>query len=61
VWRTVTTPEFRHYRMIELPDALFFGYVAVKVVHDYLLLPLWLLGKGRWWRRTHNSIPDITV
>jgi hypothetical protein len=60
VWRTVTTPESSHYRMIELPDALFFGYVAVKLVHDYVLLPLWLLGKGRWWRK-HNSIPDNTA
>lgn len=53
VWRTMTTPQFIHYRMISLPDALAFGYVAVKLVHDYLLLPLWLSGKGRWWRRTN--------
>lgn len=52
VWRTMTTPQFIHYRMIALPNALGFGYVAVKLVHDYLLLPVWLLGKGRWWRRS---------
>jgi len=51
VWRTMTTPQFIHYRMISLPRALDFGYVVVKVIHDYLLLPLWLCGKGRWWRR----------
>jgi hypothetical protein len=51
VWRTLTTPRFQHYRMIRLPDALFPGYVVVKVVHDYVLLPLWWLGKGRWLRR----------
>ena len=47
--------------MIELPDSLLFGYVAVKLVHDYLLLPLWRLTKGHWWRRPHNAIPDNTV
>jgi hypothetical protein len=61
VWRTITTPRFNHYRMVKLPDSLLFGYVLVKLVHDYLHLPLWLLGKGRWWRRAHNSIPDQTV
>lgn len=48
-WRTVTTPQFIHYRMIALPDRLAAGYVPVKVVHDYLLLPVWRLGSGRWW------------
>lgn len=61
VWRTVTTPRVIHYRMVTFPDSLFFGYVAVKLVHDYLLLPLWNLGNGRLWRRTHNSNPDITA
>lgn len=61
VWRTVTTPRAIHYRMIRLPDSLFFGYVAVKLVHDYLLRPLWELGKGRWWRRTRNVTHDMTA
>jgi len=51
VWRTLTTPRFHHYAMIRLPDALFAGYILVKVVHDYVLLPLWWLGRGRWRRR----------
>lgn len=50
VWRTVTTPQFIHYRMVPLPDPLVLGYVPVKLVHDYLMLPLWSLGKGRWWK-----------
>ncbi|HET9763696.1 MAG TPA: nucleotidyltransferase family protein [Casimicrobiaceae bacterium] len=51
VWRTLTTPRFQHYGMVRLPDALFGGYVVVKLVHDYVLLPLWWLAKGRWRRR----------
>lgn len=56
VWRTVSTPRDIHYRMIALPDALVFGYVPLKLVHDYLLLPLWVLGKGRSWRRTRADV-----
>jgi hypothetical protein len=59
IWRTVTTPRVIHYRMVRLPDALFFGYVAVKIVHDYLLLPMWNLGKGRWRQRTRSPASDI--
>lgn len=61
VWRSVTTPRVIHYRMVRLPDSLFFGYVVVKLVHDYLVLPIWNLGKGRWWRRTRNPITDVTA
>lgn len=45
VWRTATTPRPIHYQMVDLPMPLSWGYRIVKVVHDYLLLPLWLLGK----------------
>ena len=51
LWRTLTTPRFHHYGMIKLPDGLFGGYVVVKIVHDYVLLPLWWVVKGRWRRR----------
>jgi hypothetical protein len=61
VWRTVTTPRVIHFRMVRLPDRLFFGYVAIKIVHDYLLLPIWNLGKGRWWRRTRDPAPDAAA
>jgi len=53
--RTVTTPEFKHYRMVALPDRLVFAYVPLKVVHDYVLLPIWNLGKGRIWRRVATA------
>jgi hypothetical protein len=59
VWRTMTTPGLNHYRMVRLPDALFHGYVAVKLVHDYVLLPVWNLGKGRWWRHGRAATPDV--
>ena len=45
VFRTVTTPRDMHYSIVKLPDALFFLYAPIKVVHDYLLLPLWASGK----------------
>jgi hypothetical protein len=61
VWRTVTTPRLVHYRMVRLPDSLFFGYVVVKLVHDYVLLPLWKLGTGRRWRQARNATPDATA
>jgi hypothetical protein len=43
--------------MVALPDALAFGYVPIKLVHDYLLLPFWRLGRGRLWRRARTPIP----
>ena len=55
VWRTLITPRDDHYKMIRLPDALFGGYVVVKLVHDYLLYPLWWVAKGRWRRHTAAS------
>ncbi|MBM3522885.1 MAG: nucleotidyltransferase family protein, partial [Alphaproteobacteria bacterium] len=42
-WRTITTPRVQHYRMLRLPDALFALYWPAKLVHDYLLLPFWLM------------------
>lgn len=42
-WRTMTTPRVQHYRMLRIPDALFAFYRPAKLVHDYLLLPLWLM------------------
>ncbi|MBL8701346.1 MAG: nucleotidyltransferase family protein [Alphaproteobacteria bacterium] len=40
-WRTVTTPRTIHYKMLQLPDPLFFLYRPAKLVHDYLMLPVW--------------------
>lgn len=55
VWRMATTPGVNHFRMVTLPDSLFHGYVAIKLVHDYLLLPAWNVGKGRWWRNRNPN------
>jgi len=55
VWRTMITPRDDHYKMIRLPDALFGGYVVVKLVHDYLLFPPWKVAKGLWRRRAAAS------
>ena len=39
--RTITTPRLQHFRTIRLPDSMFFLYYPVKLIHDYMLLPLW--------------------
>ena len=39
--RTIFTPRDFHYELVDLPEALFFCYPLIKVIHDYLLLPLW--------------------
>lgn len=39
-------PRERHFGIVKLPDHLFFLYSAIKVMHDYILLPLWLILKG---------------
>jgi hypothetical protein len=45
VFRTMTTPRDMHYSIVRLPDALFFLYAPIKLVHDYVLLPFWTSGK----------------
>jgi hypothetical protein len=45
VLRTLATPREMHYSIVTLPDALFFLYTPIKLVHDYLLLPFWTSGK----------------
>ena len=45
VWRTLTQARTCHYMDIALPDRLFFLYTPYKVLHDYLLLPIWLIIK----------------
>jgi hypothetical protein len=44
-FRTITTPSDRHYAQIALPDHLVLAYYPLKIFHDYLLLPPWLLAK----------------
>ena len=45
VARTLATPRDIHFSLLRLPDALFFLYTPLKLVHDYVLLPVWMLGK----------------
>ena len=53
VARTVATPRDIHFSLLRLPDALFFLYTPLKLVHDYALLPVWMLGKRV--RRSHRG------
>lgn len=56
VFRTVTTPQFAHYRMVKLPDPLVAAYVPVKLVHDYLLQPLARSAVRLGLRRARRSL-----
>ncbi len=51
VVRTITTPRRIHFTLVPLPDPLHPLYVVVKLGIDYMLLPIWLIGK-RLLRRT---------
>jgi len=42
---TMLTPREHHFGFVKLPDRLFFLYYPIKVVHDYVLLPIWLILK----------------
>ena len=46
VLRTLITPGHDHFRMILLPDKLFFLYMPIKLAHEVLVLPLWILWKS---------------
>jgi hypothetical protein len=46
VTATALTPREQHFGLVRLPDRLFFFYSPIKVVHDYILLPIWLLVKA---------------
>ncbi|MDS4039613.1 MAG: nucleotidyltransferase family protein [Candidatus Competibacter sp.] len=43
--RTLLTPRDPHYDLVSLPRSLAWGYVLVKLGHDYVAKPLWLAGK----------------
>lgn len=45
IFRTLTTPREQHYTIIALPGFLFWAYTPIKIVHDYMLLPLWIGAK----------------
>lgn len=43
--RSIFTPRDIHYSLVNLPDQFFFLYYLIKLAHDYLLLPVWLIMK----------------
>lgn len=43
VLRTVTTPRLSHTAIVRLPPSLVLGYIPIKLVYDYLVLPVWKL------------------
>ncbi len=45
VVRTIATPRIDHVRLVSLPPWLHGLYVPIKLLHDYLLLPLWHVTK----------------
>jgi hypothetical protein len=45
VVRTLATPRLVHTQIVKLPVGLAAGYVPVKLVHDYLVLPAWKLAQ----------------
>jgi len=49
-WRTITTPRSQHYALVPLPDALFGLYTPIKLLHDYVLLPIWWRVTPLWRR-----------
>jgi len=53
-WRTVSMPRLVHLALLDLPFVPRFAYVPVRLVHDYVALPLWSLGRraGRGAGRT---------
>ena len=53
VARTIATARDIHFSLLRLPDALFFLYTPLKLVHDYVLLPVWTLGKRA--RQSHRG------
>jgi putative nucleotidyltransferase-like protein len=42
---TVLTPREHHFGLIRLPDCFFCLYFPIKLIHDYVLLPIWLVVK----------------
>lgn len=45
VFRVIFMPKARHVGLVKLPEGLFFLYVPIKLVHDYVALPIWLFKK----------------
>lgn len=52
ILRTVLLPRPALFDVIDLPDRLFWAYYPIRWVHDYLLLPPWLI-----WRQIIPGSP----
>jgi hypothetical protein len=46
VTRTIVTPGSHHAGVISLPRSLYFAYYPIKLVFDYVLLPIWRVKKA---------------
>lgn len=57
VLRTLTTPTAKHLRLVALPSGLQGLYVPVKIVHDYLALPVWRLTRRLRKASTPSDVP----
>lgn len=47
IWLTITTPRVIHYDFVAMPKSLYWFYPIIKVIHDYLALPIWLMWKNK--------------
>lgn len=56
--RTLTTPRIHHMRLVSLPPSLFFLYYPVKVIYDFLIVPLLRLTKPLR-HRVKRSLADV--
>ncbi|MBS3955224.1 MAG: nucleotidyltransferase family protein [Methylomicrobium sp.] len=50
LFHTLTQPRVQHFVDIAFPDSLYFLYTPYKLIHDYLLLPIWL-----WVKACHRG------
>ncbi len=46
LFRLFLTPRSSHFKIVKIPDSLFFLYTPFKVLYDSLVLPLWKVWKS---------------
>jgi len=56
LFRTITTPRIAHFNSIDLRDSMFFAYYPFKILHDYLLLSLWIT-----WKSLLGQLEEIST
>lgn len=57
VGSSILSPELRHIRMVALPRPLAFLYMPLKILHDYVALPVWLRLPARLRRWVQRVVP----